>query len=252
MLINNSDKDWEQLGKTDPYFGVITQERYHKSTMTDKDLKYFFHSGSNYINNVISKIREHIDPTFVPINCLDFGCGVGRLVIPLSKVSRHVTGLDVSRSMLNEASKNCKRRGIRNVDFIESDDNLSKLTGKYNFINSFIVFQHIPVKRGEFIFRNLLKHLEKGGVCVLHFTIMANTGFLRKGAAIVKKYLPFGKNIYNIISGKNLFAPIAQVNIYKPGTIFGILFSNNIREFYTEFTDHESYLGMIIFFQKPN
>jgi hypothetical protein len=37
------------------------------------------------------------------------------------------------------------------------------LKGKYDFIHSYIVFQHIPVERGKRIFEKLLAHLETGG-----------------------------------------------------------------------------------------
>ncbi len=78
---------------------------------------------------------------------LDFGCGVGRLVIPLSKIAESVTGVDVSESMLNEAISNCDNQNVNNANFIKADDNLSMLSGKYDFIHSYIVFQHIPTKR---------------------------------------------------------------------------------------------------------
>ncbi|HKJ31811.1 MAG TPA: class I SAM-dependent methyltransferase [Balneolales bacterium] len=101
------------------------------------------------MDDILKKIRKYVDPHFSINRALDFGCGVGRLLIPLSVYSSHVTGVDVSESMLDEARKNCEARQITNVDFIKSDDDLSLLNRKFNFIHSYIVFQHIPAKRGE-------------------------------------------------------------------------------------------------------
>ena len=96
--------------------------------------------------------KRHLDPSFSPKSVLDFGCGTGRLVIPLAEIADYVLGLDVSESMLWEARKNCKAHALNNVQLLKSDDTLSCLDGCFDFIHSFIVFQHIPVKRGIRIF----------------------------------------------------------------------------------------------------
>ena len=58
---------------------------------------------------------------------LDFGCGVGRLIIPFARVFEHVTGVDISPAMLEIAQRNCLEQGIHNVEFVRSDDELSRV-----------------------------------------------------------------------------------------------------------------------------
>lgn len=70
--------------------------------------KEFFRSGYDYIDHVIKLIKNHIYPTYTVNKAFDFGCGVGRLVIPLTEIADHVTGVDVSESMLKEAKKTAK------------------------------------------------------------------------------------------------------------------------------------------------
>ena len=53
---------------------------------------------------------------------------------------------------------------------MESDDDLSKVTGTFDLIHSFIVLQHIATSRGEKIFRRMLSLLNEGGIGFLHFT----------------------------------------------------------------------------------
>jgi 2-polyprenyl-3-methyl-5-hydroxy-6-metoxy-1,4-benzoquinol methylase len=174
MVFNkNTDREWEKYGKDEPYYGVLTDEKYYKSNLTDQLKEEFFTSGYHQIDGVLRKIRKHIEPSFKICKALDFGCGVGRLVIPLAKISEEVTGVDVSESMLKEAQKNCEFYSIKNVTLVKSDDGLSSIKGKFDFIHSFIVFQHIPIKRGEWIFKNLLEHLEDDGVGVFHFTFIS-------------------------------------------------------------------------------
>lgn len=250
MFNSDSDNEWEKLGKDDPYFSVITQDKYKESNLTEESKEDFFRSGHSYIENVLKKIRKHLHPNYSVKKALDFGCGAGRLVVPLAEFSEHVTGVDVSESMLIEAKKNCDARSVENVDFFKSDDNLSLLSNKYDFIHSFIVFQHIPVKRGEIIFKNLLSHLEDGGVCVLHFTYTRDS-IISKWSPFIKNYIPFAKNIINLIRGRSFFAPQMQMNNYNLNKIFFIMQKNYIRDFHAEYTDHEGALGIILYFRKP-
>jgi ubiquinone/menaquinone biosynthesis C-methylase UbiE len=251
MFDSNTDREWEKWGKNDPYFGVITYDKYNISNLTNDNKKEFFRSGYDYIDHVIKFIKKHIYPTYTVNKALDFGCGVGRLVIPLTEIADHVTGVDVSESMLNEAKKNCETISIHNVTFLKSDDNLSLLNGNYDLIISSMVFQHIPVKRGENIFKNLLAHLEIGGVCVVHFTY-ANPYKLkiRKIVRLIKNYIPFGKNIINVIKGRNFFAPVMQMNAYDINKLFFVMQKSNVYGFHAEYSDHGGWQGIVLYFTK--
>lgn len=249
MFNNDLDRGFENFGKKDPYFGVISYDRFHKGKLTDRSKEEFFTSEINYIDDILEKIRQHIDPNFNIEQALNFGCGVGRLVIPLSKISQEVLGVDVSDSMLNEAKKNCEARFIDNVDFIKSDDNLSLLNGTYDFIHSYTVFQHMPVKRGERIFENLIAHLANDGVCVLHFKY-GRSYKLKKSIAFMRKNVPFYRNYINLIRGSDFFAPKTQMNTYNLNHLFLLIQTVNVRNCYIEFTDHGGELGIIMYFQK--
>ncbi|MFN0314292.1 MAG: class I SAM-dependent methyltransferase [Burkholderiales bacterium] len=250
MFNGNTDKEWEKFGKNDPYFGVLTHDKFRKINLTDENKEEFFRSGFNHIDNVLEKIRRHIDQTFTIKKALDFGCGVGRLVIPLANVALEVTGVDVSDSMLNEAKKNCEARSLKNVVLVKSDDNLSLSNDKYDFIHSFIVFQHIPVTRGERIFENLIAHLESDGICVVHFTY-AKTSTIRKIIQFMKKYVPLSSEILNLIMGQRVFAPQMQMNAYDVNRLFLTMQKANVFGCYSEFTNHGGELGIVVYFKKP-
>ncbi len=211
----------------------------------------FFKSGFLEIDRVLNTVRQHIDQNFAIKRALDFGCGVGRLVIPLAHLSQEVTGVDVSASMLDEARNNCIQRSLTNVDFVKSDDGLSLLKGKYNLIHSHIVFQHIPVSRGVQIFEKLLSHLDDGGVCVVHFTY-ANEHMLNGIVAAIKKYVPYASNFINLLRGRNFFAPQMQMNSYDMNRIFRTMQTLKIPSCYTEFLQDESTLGLVLYFKSPN
>lgn len=93
---------------------------------------------------------------------VDFGCRFGRMSLPLAKRCRHVYGLDVSIDELEEADRHAKEVGISNVEWLEPD-RLAELHGRYDLAISFGVFQHIPVRRGEQTFAQLVQGPRPGG-----------------------------------------------------------------------------------------
>jgi 2-polyprenyl-3-methyl-5-hydroxy-6-metoxy-1,4-benzoquinol methylase len=252
MLNKKTDHEWEKFGKINPYYGVLTLDKYRLTNLTNESKEEFFRSGFEYIDTVLRKLRMYIDAEFAITEALDFGCGVGRLVIPLSKVSEHVTGIDVSASMLQEANRNCEIKSITNVDFVKSDDNLSLLNSReFNFIHSVIVFQHIPVNRGESIFQNLISHLRTGGCGVIHFVYSKqDSNFRTFFSGFISRHIPFGSNFINIVKGKPFFAPNMQMNKYNLNRLFLILQTNNVSKSYFEFTNDGGELGVILYFQK--
>lgn len=250
MFNQDTDKEWEKFGKEDPYFGVITHDKFRKSNLTDAVKAEFFESGYRYIDEVLETIRNHIDPNFTIKRALDFGCGVGRLVIPLAKVAQEVTGIDVSEAMLAEAQKNCEASSLHNVTLIKSDDSLSQLNGSYNFIHSFIVFQHISPDRGEQIFDNLIAHLESEGICVVHFTY-GRTYRPSRLLTFVQKYIPLSTNLINLKNGRKFSAPQMQMNTYNLNRLFLIIQRVNVSNCYMTFTDHGGELGVVIYFKRP-
>ena len=152
----STDSEWQKLGKENPYFAVVTEDKYQKDALTSSRREEFFESGQEFVSNVVQTIRTRLDPSPKFARALDFGCGVGRLLIPFARISDEAVGVDVSEGMLAEARKNCEDRSVTNVSLVKSDDELSLVSGKFDLIHSYIVFQHIPVHRGERIFLQLL------------------------------------------------------------------------------------------------
>ena len=250
MFNSNTDSAWEKFGREDPYFGVLTKDKFRKTNITADNKQEFFESGYRHVDRLVKTIKGHIDPNFTVKRALDFGCGVGRIVIPLANVADYVVGVDVSESMLREAKRNCGTRSMRNVDFVKSDDQLSNLDGKFNFIHSFIVFQHIPVRRGESLFSNLLEFLDDGGVCAIHVTYEKSYSAKKLGPWI-RENIPLAKYLVNLARGRRPTSPQMQMNSYYMNRLFSILQKAKISEFHAEFTDHEGALGAVLFFRKP-
>jgi SAM-dependent methyltransferase len=256
----DTDLEWEEWGRRDPYYGVITDPRFRFKELTETSRHEFFESGRAHADYVLEMIRRHMDPRFQPTSVLDFGCGVGRVIVAFAKVAKEVVGLDVSASMLAECRKNCDAAGLGNVRLLVSDDSLSSLEGSFDLIHSFIVFQHIPPERGRGLFRKLLTYLRPGGACAVHFSYSKSRYANSHGVAPpLSPLLAHAARVLTapLIASVRAFNPEPpadpemQMNCYGMNEMLFLIQGAGVRRVHAEFTDHGGELGVFLFFQKP-
>jgi SAM-dependent methyltransferase len=260
-----TDSAWEAWGRQDPYFGVITDPRFRRESLTPEAKQEFFDSGRTHVEAILSVTRAVVVPAFSPKRVLDFGCGVGRLVMPFAKIAEEVIGMDVSDAMLTEAAQNCAREGISNARFVKSSDELAGLEGSFDLIHSFLVFQHIPIPRGRLLLRGLLSHLKPGGVGVLDFAYGKSyfpDSFGRPVAKKKKGVVPtmYGKAVgslktLGLTTQEQREAesrdPEMQMNAYNLSEIFFLLKQAGVLRLHAQFMDHGGEQAVLLFFQKP-
>ncbi len=241
----STDSAWEEWGQRDPYFGVITNPKYRRSALTADSKLEFFESGRLHVDYLLFVIRKHLDPEFAPRNILDFGCGVGRTLLAFADIAQDVVGLDVSRSMLNEAERNCRDRGLQNIRLMFSDDALSANAESFDMIHSCIVFQHIPNERGKRIFQRLLSRLAPRGVGAFQF-LYSKTQFAGNfGVAPRPTSDSEGQHSRRPPDAD----PEMQMNPYDMNEILFLTQAAGARRVYADFTNHGGELGLFLFFQ---
>ena len=218
-----TDADWEKWGEVDPYFGVLSSDEFRSENLTAESKEKFFHSGEEYIGRTLDEIRSHLDKDYQPERSLDFGCGVGRLVIPLAGMSKHVVGVDVSDHMLAEAATNCEERNIENVSFVKSDDDLTKLTGTFDLIHSFIVLPHIPTKKGMRLLEAMFRHLAPGGVVAIQFYYRCDAPKAVRALVKLRYALPLANYARNLMRGRPLREPAMQLHTYDLEAVVSLL-----------------------------
>jgi len=246
----DSDQEWEKFGRDDPYFGVTADEKHRHNRLDDDSLRDFFKSGQDHIDFVLATIRTSVDSEFLPSRALDFGCGVGRCSIPLTRVCQSVVGVDVSDSMLQEARKNCSEHAVSNLRLVKSDDTLSQVSGPFDFVHSFVVFQHIPRKRGEEIFTRLVELLSDNGVAAVEFLYGRNDpaairlmGFLRK------KIMPVHM-VANLLYGRPFTSPLMEKNVYDLNRLLTIIHEHGCGNLHLRCQEKGGMKKVHLFFQK--
>jgi 2-polyprenyl-3-methyl-5-hydroxy-6-metoxy-1,4-benzoquinol methylase len=271
MSLADTDKEWEHFGRTDPYWGVLTTERFRRENLTDEAREEFFTSGRRNVRHFLHAIRRCVAPGFEPARAraLDFGCGVGRLTLALAEECESVVGVDVSDSMLAEAQRNVDARRLAHVRLVQVDDQLSQLDGEFDLIVSYIVLQHVPPQRGQEIFQKLVGRLAPGGVGAVHVTY-SNAIFDDCPAYFWPPSSPFLSNTVKQIA-RQFWPPLRtvlsrrwrrdaaqetspQVRMfqYTLNPLLHVLQMAGVRNMHVEFTNHDGDYGAMLYFQRTS
>lgn len=242
----NTDIQWQRYGETDPYYGVLTEDKYKREHLTDEHLAEFFETGRRHVQRVMEVISAKVNPQFTLDRALDYGCGTGRIVKFLAPRCGGVVGADISEAMLGEARKNCS--GLSNVEFMRPE----AIVGTFSLIHTFIVLQHIPIHRGESIIRDLVQRLAPNGVGVLHvpYASESNVHPLRKMVGRARGKSRLINAAVNLFKRRPIGHPIMQMNLYRMGWLLRLLYATGCSDLHVEWTNHDGYLGCILFFVK--
>jgi SAM-dependent methyltransferase len=248
--MRNTDKAWEKWGEVAPYYGVLTSEEYRTDCL-DADLKAkFFDTGRQHVDHVFTTIRKYVTSGFSPSRALDFGCGTGRVLIPIAESCEEAVGIDVSKSMLSECLTNCEAAGLKNVTLSKSDDLLPVLSGQYDLIHSFIVFQHIRRSRGEKMIPMLLKHLSDKGIAVLHFVYKWDANMFQRLAYLLRHHVPFMHPVMKLLRHQRICEPKMEMNVYDMNRLLSIFSDSGVQPIHAELVRHGTHNGVVFYLSK--
>jgi trans-aconitate methyltransferase len=133
-------RDWEELAQLDPLWAVASAPE-TRFGQTDADA--FYSGGAAKVRSLLRRLEALGIPDRHD-TALDFGCGAGRLTLPLAGRFGHVTGLDIAPSMLALAGTREPHRD--NVEWLlDERGDQAPLAGRaFDLIYSGLVFQHLP------------------------------------------------------------------------------------------------------------
>jgi len=163
-LYSHIKKVWEELGRTEPHWSVLSSEAFRSSNV-EKNLGPFYDSGKIAADKLMMTLRRNnIDHESIG-SVMEYGCGLGRVTSHLADNFPTVEAYDISCSHLDAARNYLDSRNIRNVHLhhvvdLASLDNLPSV----DLVYSIIVLQHNPPPVIEFTTNALLACLAQGGV----------------------------------------------------------------------------------------
>lgn len=236
--------NWKKFGKSDPYFGVLSDEKYKTENITEEGLTEFFETGEAYVSETVERIKRAFHDSLDQASILDFGCGVGRLAIPFSRVTRkEVVGLDISPEIIDKAKEHALTFERENVRFqVYDGKNLPELPS-FDFVNSYIVLQHIEVDRGLALLQQLLDKVKIGGIAhiqVTHSHELPTRSYLN---FYLRTKVPAYNFLYSSVKNREFtFEPVMQMNLYNTDLLKSLFakYSSDVKEVKT---NHGGILG---------
>lgn len=213
-FVDNTDESWREFGRTDPYFGVLSDDRFRAKNLDAKAIDEFFRTGESHIEDIFRTIKTALNPNPPMGAALDFGCGVGRLILPLAAHFESVMGVDISEAYIAEAARNCSTRNVHNVAFAQDLDALARENQKFDFVHSTIVFNHIPWKKGKKLIAQLFDLLDQGGIMAVQVLHRRHAKTMRRLASWARRnFLPVHWLI-NVARKRPIGEPLMQGHAY--------------------------------------
>ncbi len=162
MDIQDVQRSWDEFGKSDPLWAVLT---YPDKMGNRWEPEEFFATGVQDIDAVL----HSLDDLGVRLNkerALDFGCAVGRLTQALAAHFDHVIGVDIAPSMLDLARK-FNRHGDRCEYRLNNTDDLQQFPDAcFTFILTLITLQHVEPRYSKRYLAEFLRALKPDGILV--------------------------------------------------------------------------------------
>ena len=165
MPTDTHQRDWEELATFDPLWAILNAPGTRYGGW-DRDA--FFATGVDDVGFAIRRLEELGLPARGP-RALDFGCGIGRLSRALAAHYDHVTGVDISSTMVDLARK--ENSDVQNVEFVYNAAPNLEIVGdaRFDLVYTRGVLQHLPDHEAVRTFvHEFVRILVPGGVACLH------------------------------------------------------------------------------------
>lgn len=216
------DPRWEAFVAREPYFAILAADKYRSGRFDAEREREFFQSGEQLVDWMLQTVEDRLQPEFAPMSALEYGCGVGRLAVPLAHRAGRVTAVDVSPTMLEHASQHLQRHGVRHVELL-APDALFSAPRKFDLVTCYLVLQRMPPREGLDLLRALLGLLGSGGIGIFHLPYRDTGGTLRAAARAVRARVPGANVAANALRGKPLREPFMPAHVYALDDVAAIV-----------------------------
>jgi SAM-dependent methyltransferase len=244
--VRDTDRDWDVLGEREPFFGVLAEDRFRVDRLDEAAVEAFYETGRVDVEYIVSVAERTVGvPTHIRTIC-DFGGGVGRLSFALSRYGEEVIAVDVSPGMREKGMQRAAQLGVDNVRFEPAIPE-----GDLDWVNSLIVFQHIPPARGIELLEALVSKLRPGGLLTVQLTYAHDNRHLGELIAELGDYSFDGQTVRRMGLDREEPAGVMRMYDYDLSHVFRVLHRHGLASVWTEHTDHGGCHGVRLFARAP-
>jgi SAM-dependent methyltransferase len=188
-LFKHIEANWSELGRLEPHWSVLTDDRFKAAALADKEnFATFFRSGHHTVGSFeIMAKRAGIDLSKYQ-SAFELGCGVGRITAVLAEKFSSVCAADISAPHLKVASEQLRGRSTEGrVEWLQLKSPRDLLAVKpFDVFFSIIVLQHNPPPLIKVLLESVLSKLRSGGVAYFQVPTYA-LGYTFKTDEYIKK-----------------------------------------------------------------
>ena len=214
------DPRWEAFAAREPYFAILTDPKFLRANLTPLHEREFFASGETLVSWMFAVIDAGLSPQFAPMSILEYGCGAGRLALPLAERPGSVTAVDRSPVMLDLARREAERRGLGHITF-QAPDALFAAPRTFDLVVCYHVLQRLRPLDGLALLRRLIGLIGPGGVGVFQWPYRAYGSRLVAASRWARELLPGANTLANALRGKPAADPFIPTHIYDLDEMLG-------------------------------
>jgi SAM-dependent methyltransferase len=238
----------ERFIAREPYFSVLADARYLSANRTAEGEQQFFDSGESDVAQLYEIARERVLYAFHPRRVLEYGCGIGRLAIPLARRAEHVTAVDVSSAMLGAGRE--KARGISNLEFLAVDE-FRASRARFDLITCYLLLQRLPQGQGMALIRELVDRLDPGGLLVAQVPFHRSSPMWVDATRWLRRAVPGVNALANLARRKPVDTPLFGSETYDIEEITAILRASGCVDPYLVFDKLGDADGVVLYARKP-
>lgn len=240
-MVRDTSSDWVLIGESEPWYGVLSADKFRRANLTSEAVEEFYAQGRSEMGESVAILTSLFHFTHAPV-ALDIGSGLGRLAFAMRDHADQVFGVDVAAGMIREANAQAGLRGVTGVSFGHTLPEGQTV----DWINSFIVFQHIAPDAGCALLDANLQRLNRDGWISVQLTYCHDSRHTTELNRDVAVYVFDGQSMR--VLEENPHVPGAMMMYdYDLNRVMRLLHKNGIRDVFTRHTDHGGAHGIWLY-----
>lgn len=246
-----SNPQFEAFAAREPYFFVLTDPRFLRATLTAEDEREFFASGEHLVSWMFDVIHAGLSPQFAPVSTLEYGCGLGRLALPLARRPGSVTAVDQSAVMLDLARHEAGRRDLGHIVFMTPSE-LFSTPRKFDLVVCYHVLQRLAPTEGLALLRRLIGLISPDGIGVFQWPFSSRASGMVVGSRWVRERVPGANALANALRGRPAGDPFVPTHSYNLNRMLRPLDSAGFRSTHVVFEHAQDPAYAIVLAQKAD